>query len=262
MVPGTATVPWATWDESVGGVHRIFVSRLVGTGTAAHFQIVNNGAPVSGSSDALRPDITFSANTPFVSWRAQVGGVTRGFVGHFINPANPTFVLDESNIPLTPTSAADVREPISSNCTANPFNGDGSACQGGSVPTPFFLFTNGTSPLRLFAGAVTTGAFTPTARLLRRGRAVAAAGPTPVCRRGEKILLRLSITRHGVTATGAWHNKHACNGNPQQWKKVLTVGGRRRLTTGRAIGHATARITAHGHMVRTVRWSAPVRLVR
>jgi hypothetical protein len=46
-----------------------------------------------------------------------------------------------------------VREPISSGCTANPFNADGATCQGGALGTPFFLFTNGTSPLSLFADA-------------------------------------------------------------------------------------------------------------
>ena len=34
-------------------------------------------------------------------------------------------MLDESDIPLTPTAQADVREPISSSCTGNPFNSDG-----------------------------------------------------------------------------------------------------------------------------------------
>jgi hypothetical protein len=66
-------------------------------------------------------------------------------------------VLDESDVPLTPTSQADVREPISSSCTANPFNADGAACQGGAIGTPFFLFTNGTSPRGLFAGAYQPG---------------------------------------------------------------------------------------------------------
>ena len=46
-----------------------------------------------------------------------------------------------------------MREPISSSCIATPFNTDGQACQGGAVGTPFFLFTNGTSPLGLFADA-------------------------------------------------------------------------------------------------------------
>ena len=61
-------------------------------------------------------------------------------------------MTDSTNVPLTPTAQADVREPISSGCTANPFNGDGTTCQGSAVGTPFFLFTNGTTP-NLFADA-------------------------------------------------------------------------------------------------------------
>jgi hypothetical protein len=208
-----------------------------------------------------RPDITFSANTPYVSWREEVNGATKGFIGHFINPSNPTFVLDESNIPLTPTSQADVREPISSNCTANPFNSDGAACQGGPVPTPFFLFTNGTNPLRLFAGAVTSGAFDPTATLLARGRKVRASGPTPACRRAERILLTVRIKQGRTTAVGVWH-KHLCNGNPQQWHLVLDVQGSKRLHAGAATGLGTATITRHGHRLRIIRWSRPVKLVK
>jgi hypothetical protein len=259
MKPGTVTVPWVAWDEDAAGAKRIFVSRLVG---GTHFQIVNNGAPISTAGGGTRPDITFSANTPYVSWRATVNGVTKGFVGHFINPSNPTFVLDESNIPLTPTSQADVREPISSNCTANPFNADGAACQGGPVPTPFFLFTNGTSPLRLFAGAVTTGAFDRTAKLVANGRQVRASGPAPVCRRDEKIFLTVEIRQGRATAVRAWP-KHRCNGNPQQWHVVLKVsGGKKQLHPGRSTGQGTARITRHGHTVRIVRWRSTVRLVR
>jgi hypothetical protein len=155
MNPANPTAPWVTWDEVVNGVNQVFVSRLVG-GPTGHFQIVNGGAPVSTATGpgATRPDITFSGNTPYVSWRQDIGGgVVMGFYGHFVNAANPTFVLDESDVPLTPTAQADVREPISSSCIATPFNGDGSACQGGALGTPFFLFTNGTPTRSLFAGA-------------------------------------------------------------------------------------------------------------
>jgi hypothetical protein len=164
MNPSNPTVPWVAWDESVGGTNQVFVSRLVGKGSSAHFQIANGGAPIStGAGASTRPDITFSGHTPYVSWRENVAGVDKGFLGHFVNAANPQFVLDASNVPLTPTSQANVREPISSACTANPFNSDGTACQGGAIGTPFFLFTNGTSPRGLFAGAYrptapTTGA--------------------------------------------------------------------------------------------------------
>jgi hypothetical protein len=136
-------------------VKQIFVSRLVGAGASAHFEIVNGGAPIStGPNDSLRPDITFSGNTPYVTWREDIGGgVEKAFTGHFVNPASPTFVLDSNEVPLTPTAQADVREPISSSCIATPFNSDGAACQGGAIGTPFFLYTNGTSPRGLFANA-------------------------------------------------------------------------------------------------------------
>jgi hypothetical protein len=156
MNPANATVPWVAWDEDVEGVKQVFVSRLVG---GTHFEPVNNGAPISvGANDSTRPDITFSGNTPYVSWREDTGGgIEKAFVGHFVNPANPTFVLDESDVPLTPTAQADVREPISSSCIATPFNNDGQACQGAAVGTPFLLLTNGTSPRGLFADAYQPG---------------------------------------------------------------------------------------------------------
>jgi hypothetical protein len=155
MNAANPTVPWVTWDEDVEGVKQIFVSRLVGSGAAAHFEIVNGGAPIStGTNDSTRPDITFSGNTPYVTWREDVGGgIEKAFSGHFVNAANPTFVLDNGEVPLTPTAQADVREPISSSCIATPFNADGAACQGGAIGTPFFLYTNGTSPRGLFANA-------------------------------------------------------------------------------------------------------------
>jgi hypothetical protein len=90
-----------------------------------------------------------------VTWREDVGGgVEKAFVGHFVNPADPKFVLDESDVPLATTAQADVRDPISSGCTANPFNQDGAACQGAAVGTPFFLFTSQpASVLSLFSDA-------------------------------------------------------------------------------------------------------------
>jgi hypothetical protein len=159
MSPGSPTVPWVTWAEARGGVEQVFVSRLVGSGAAAHFEVANGGQPIStGSDDATRPDITFSGNTPYVSWRQDVGGgVEKSFVGHLVDGADPTFVLDEDDVPLTPEAQADVREPISSSCTATPFNDDGVACQGGALGTPFFLFTSGTSPPGLFADGYQPG---------------------------------------------------------------------------------------------------------
>jgi hypothetical protein len=261
MTPGNPTVPWVTWDEKASGADRIFVSRLVGTGASAHFALANNGQPISTVRGATRADITFAVNTPYVSWRAPVGGVTRGFVGHFVNPSNPVFVLDEANIPLTPTSQADVREPISSNCTANPFNSDGSACQGNPVPTPFFLFTDGLSPRRLFAGAIVTGAFNPTANLLAKGRKAHASGFAPPCRPAERIFLTLSLRQGSTVAAGAWA-RHVCTGNPGQWQAVLSVTRGSRLQPGQATGQASAKITLKGRTVRVIRWNSTVKLVR
>jgi hypothetical protein len=161
MNPANPTAPGVTWSETSGGVEQVFVSRFVATPTP-HFQIVNGGNPISTPGIAsTRPDITFSGNTPYVTWREETASGTTAFVGHFVNAANPTFVLDESDVPLTPTGTgpgrADVREPISSSCIATPFNQDGQACQGGALGTPFFLFTNGTSPLGLFADAYQPG---------------------------------------------------------------------------------------------------------
>ncbi len=150
MNSASPTVPWVAWDEPQGGTRQIFVSRLV----AGRFALANGGAPISSaSSDATRPDITFAGNTPYVSWRETVGGVLKAFYGHFVGAADPHFVLDAADVTLTPTAQADVREPLSSGCVANPFDGDGAACQGGALGTPFSLFTAGTSPRALFAQA-------------------------------------------------------------------------------------------------------------
>ena len=158
MSAGSPTVPWVVWDEQSGSATQIFVSRLVGTGATAHFEIVGANPISTGSGSSTRPDITFSGNTPYVSWREDVGGgVEKAFLGHFVNAVDPTFVLDESDVPLSPTAQADVREPISSSCTANPFESDGTACQGGAIGTPFFLYTSGSAPLGLFADAYQPG---------------------------------------------------------------------------------------------------------
>jgi hypothetical protein len=78
-----------------------------------------------------------------------------------VNAANPTFVLDQSNVSLTtatPVPTFDVRLPISSSCFANPFNQDGAVCQGGAIGTPFFLVTNGSPTAKLFGDAYQTDA--------------------------------------------------------------------------------------------------------
>jgi hypothetical protein len=154
MAAGGTTVPWVVWEEASGGHERIFVSRLVGTGAAARFVIANGGHPlptlVSGI-DATRPDITFSGNTPYVSWHEGTSVV----YGHFTTP--DSFVIDNGAVgTATPDS---VRAPISSGCTANPFNVDGATCQAAAVGTPFFLFTDGgAADAKLFGKAYQTDA--------------------------------------------------------------------------------------------------------
>jgi len=159
LIPGTPTVPWATWSEDQGnGKHAIFVSRLVG---GNHFELFNGGAPISDPRrDASNPDITFFGNTPYVSWIEHRGGQVVGFVGHF--DATGTFVLDTPfGVRLVPHGRANLldgtRMPISSPCTADPFTSDGSACPVAAVNSPFFLFTTGDSPQRLFSQAIVAG---------------------------------------------------------------------------------------------------------
>jgi hypothetical protein len=172
MAPGKPTTPWVTWDESTtnGGQHAVFVARLDHAGD--HFDLLNNGQPISNSGlESTRPDIVFSHNTPYVTWREQLSRTQAlTFVGHFAgNPANPVFELDTPRgIPSTPTRRSDddltdVRPPIASTCPDDPFTADGSACQGGSIGTPFFAYNRGSSHRQLLAqgytpGVVTTGA--------------------------------------------------------------------------------------------------------
>ncbi len=161
MVPGKATTPWVAWDESNtnNGLHSVFVARLDPAGD--HFDLLNNGQPISHSGlDSTRPDIVFSHNIPYVSWHETNGTTTETFVGHFEgNPANPTFHIDTpaagiptTNVVTSDDDATDVRTAMASTCPADPFTLDGAACQGGSIGTPFFAFTNG-SPRALFAQA-------------------------------------------------------------------------------------------------------------
>lgn len=155
MSASSPTVPWITWTENIAGVDEIFVARLV---SGEHFEVVNDGKPISSSSDpSTRPDITFSGHTPYVSWLAKTGSSEAEFVGHFANPANPTFVPDNGPLSAASTAFADVRGPISSACTDNPFNADGAHCQGGAAGTPFTLRTTGASVLALLASAYQLG---------------------------------------------------------------------------------------------------------
>ncbi len=158
LTPGGTTVPWVVWQEDLGGgKHAVFVSRLVG---GNHFELFNSGQPVSNTAnDATRPDITFSGNVPYISWQENVSGAEVTFVGHFEGgPSAPLFKLDTptgiEGSAFGPNVADPLRAPISSGCTANPFDADGASCQGGAIGTPFFLFAAGeTEQQHLFAQA-------------------------------------------------------------------------------------------------------------
>ena len=169
MAAGKNTTPWISWDENStnNGQHSVFVARLDPAGD--HYDLLNNGLPISHSGfDSTRSDIVFSGNTPYVSWHeTNGGGQTVTVVGHFEgNPANPVFQIDTptTGVPTTPAAASDVRSPIASTCPDDPLTGDGSACPGGVVGTPFYAYSNNASgPQALFAqgytpGAATTGA--------------------------------------------------------------------------------------------------------
>jgi hypothetical protein len=84
---------------------------------------------------------------PYISWQEEVSKVQVTFVGHFEGGASaPVFTLDTpTGIPNSGFGVVDnpLRAPVSSGCTANPFNADGASCQGGAIGTPFFLYTAG-----------------------------------------------------------------------------------------------------------------------
>jgi hypothetical protein len=192
MTAGTPTVPWVTWTEAVNGRDQIFVARLVG---GDHFELANGGKPISiSTNNSTRPDITFAGNTPYVTWRENTGtNVDKAFVGHFVNATNPTFVLDNGPIAITPAAVADLRVPISSGCTANPVNSDGASCQGGLLGTPFFLFTQGLTPRKLFGDAYQPGVpATRGATDIGRTKATLHATVNP---EGTKVLVRFDFGR-------------------------------------------------------------------
>jgi hypothetical protein len=147
------------WAEDVGGGrHAIFVSRLVG---GDHFELFNGGDPVSAANeDAATPDITFFGNVPYITWIATVGGVKRGFVGHFENGIFITDTPGGIRLVAKPDGLAsliDARVPISSSCTADPFTSEGSTCPVASLNASFYLFTTADSPQRLFGQAALGG---------------------------------------------------------------------------------------------------------
>ena len=99
MNPANPTVPWVVVGRDSGAPGQAGVRVAVSSQRPTpHFELVNGGAPISTRAiDSTRPDITFSGNTPYVTWREDTAAGTKAFAGHFVNAANPTFVLDESD---------------------------------------------------------------------------------------------------------------------------------------------------------------------
>jgi hypothetical protein len=141
LTPGATTVPWVAWAEDTrAGKKAIFVSRVVG---GTHFELANGGKPISSlKSDAEDPDITFSGNTPYVTYEQNGRTVT----GHFANLT--TFKVDAVTAEKTTG-----RSPVSSSNTSDPFTADGQTPPAGTVGTPFDLVLTDSSPHKLLAKA-------------------------------------------------------------------------------------------------------------
>jgi hypothetical protein len=141
LTPGGATVPWVAWAEDTrSGKKAIFVSRLVG---GTHFELANGGKPISSlKSDADDPDITFSGNTPYVTYHQD----DKVVAGHFANLT--TFKVD-----TVTKEKASGRSPVSSSNTSDPFTADGQNPPAGTVGTPFFLTVTDPAPHKLLAKA-------------------------------------------------------------------------------------------------------------
>ena len=71
-----------------GRVKQVFVSRLVTSPAPRTSSWRTTAQPISiDANDSTRPDITFYGNTPYVTWREDIGGgVAKAFSGHFMNP--------------------------------------------------------------------------------------------------------------------------------------------------------------------------------
>src|SRR2546425_8480296 len=157
LTPGKPTVPWVVWQEDIGGGGRAGV--LLPALRGEHLSLFYNRKPASETGgEAHPPPHPVFRDRPHNFLAREESGEQVTFVGHFEGGASaPVFKLD------TPTGIANsgfgdvanpLRAPISSGCTANPTNADGSTCQGGAAGTPFFLYTaGGAGSQKLFAQA-------------------------------------------------------------------------------------------------------------
>jgi hypothetical protein len=195
LTPGGTTSPWVAWAEDTANGHSaIFVSRLVGD----HFELANGGKPVSDPNrDSAKPDITFSGNTPFVSWQEKRGNALRTVVGRFKSLTEFKRDIHGFSSPVV----EDLREPISSACTADPFTKDGQACPGGDR-TVVFSRTLAGDPQRLFANLIPVGAWPKIAKQTLRLRANGSVRAKLTCPPSHvprcKGTLRVSYRGHSI----------------------------------------------------------------
>ncbi len=137
MTPGNPTVPWVAWEEASGGHERIFVSRLVN----GAFKLANGGQPlptVLNGIDAKRPDITFSGNTPYVSWHEGSTVVT----GHFSTP--DSFVIDNGAVAVERRGHGARADLVRVHCgPVQPGWGSLPGCSGGDAVLPVLGWRRG-----------------------------------------------------------------------------------------------------------------------
>jgi hypothetical protein len=215
------TSPWVTWSEDLGnGKHGIFVSRLV---KGDHFELANGGKPVSDPNlDAAKPDITFTGNTPYVSYQVQKFGQEKTVVGHFANLT--TFVFDTPTAGFGRAVVPDLREAISSACTSDPFTSDGQNCPAGDK-TPVFTRTLAGDPQRLLMNQIIVGAWPKIS--------------------GRPLKLRSNGTVRVKLACPATHGPR-CKGTLRMAARSHTIGRARfNVRAGRS-GRVTVRVSRSG----------------
>ena len=130
LTPGGATVPWVAWSETIGaGRHGIFVSRLVG---GDHFELFN-----SGPADLEHAERCDAARHRVLRQHAvhHLAGERRRPVPHLQRPlrgwrGHSGLQARHANGHRHASGTADLRPPVSSTCTANPTNADGSHLSG------------------------------------------------------------------------------------------------------------------------------------
>ena len=129
LTPGGTTVPWVVWHEEIGGgKHAIFVSRLVG---GDHFELFNRGQPISNTVNDCHAARHHVLRQRAVHLVAGGRGRRRDDVRrHFEGGRRADLQARHAGRARSAAGlVADLRAPISSGCTATPFNADGATAR-------------------------------------------------------------------------------------------------------------------------------------